>query len=467
MRQLAEIADIVSGYGFPEKLQGKASGDLPFFKVADISAAWKAGERLLTKANNYITSKEADQIRARAYPKGTIVFAKIGEAIKLNRRAILGQPSLIDNNVMGLIPRASEIDDLYLFYFMLTVKLGDISQATTVPSVRKSDVKAISVPVVPLKEQELIVAEIEKQFSRLDEAVAGLKRIKANLKRYKAAVLKAAVEGELTEQWRKAHPNVETGAELLKSILAERKKKWEEKNPGKKYKEPVAPVTSNLPELPEGWGWVTVGGLLDDIEAGKSFKCEERPPTKDEVGVVKVSAVTWGEFDEAESKTCFENRLINERFLIRPGDFLFSRANTIELVGACVIAKKVTIKVMLSDKILRLRLLGGLDDWVLYNLRSKLGRQEIERLATGNQESMRNIGQDRIRAIRIPLPPGEESGLIVAEIERRFSLVREGEAQVDANLKRAERLRQSILKRAFSGNLVIGGKYAKNDKSYS
>jgi len=71
-----------------------------------------------------------------------------------------------------------------------------------------------------LNVQELIVAEIEKQFSRLDEAVAGLKRIKANLKRYKASVLKAAVEGKLTEEWRKAHPNVETGAELLKRSLA-------------------------------------------------------------------------------------------------------------------------------------------------------------------------------------------------------------------------------------------------------
>ena len=176
---------------------------------------------------------------------------------------------------------------------------------------------------------------------------------------------------------------------------------------------------------------------------------------KDEVGVVKVSAVTWGEFDESESKTCLDKRLVNEKLLVRPGDFLFSRANTIELVGACVIAKKVTSSVMLSDKILRFRLLGGLDQWVLYNLRSKFGREEIERLATGNQESMRNIGQDRIRAIHIPLPPAEECGRIVTEIERRFSLVREVEDQVDANLTRAKRMRQSILGKAFSGELAI------------
>jgi type I restriction enzyme S subunit len=109
---------------------------------------------------------------------------------------------------------------------------------------------------------------------------------------------------------------------------------------------------------------------------------------------------------------------------------------------------------MLSDKILRFRLLRGLDQWILYNLRSKFGRQEIEQLATGNQESMRNIGQQRIRAIRMPLPPIVERNLIAAEIDRRSSFVREVETQVDVNLKRADRLRQGILKKSFSGKLL-------------
>ena len=89
------------------------------------------------------------------------------------------------------------------------------------------DLKHIRLPLPPIIQQETIVAEIEKQFSRLDEAVANLKRVKANLKRYKAAVLKAAVEGKLTEEWRKAHPDVEPASELLKRILAERRTRVE------------------------------------------------------------------------------------------------------------------------------------------------------------------------------------------------------------------------------------------------
>jgi type I restriction enzyme S subunit len=110
---------------------------------------------------------------------------------------------------------------------------------------------------------------------------------------------------------------------------------------------------------------------------------------------------------------------------------------------------------MLSDKILRFRLNDtALPDWVLFWLRAEFGRLEIQRLSTGNQESMRNIGQDRIRQIRIKVPSLPEQARIVAEVERRLSMIDELETGVIANLKRAERLRQSILRRAFTGRLL-------------
>src|SRR5262249_46304515 len=149
--------------------------------------------------------------------------------------------------------------------------------------------------------------------------------------------------------------------------------------------------------------------------------CVERPPHHDEVGVVKVSAVTWGTFDEEESKTCTSPALVNEAHFIRAGDFLISRANTIALVGACLIVHAVTGRLMLSDKILRLRLLGDLDWWLLWVLRSALGRREIERLATGNQESMRNISQSSIASIRVPVPPEAECRRIISHISAQLS----------------------------------------------
>ncbi len=118
------------------------------------------------------------------------------------------------------------------------------------------------IPLPDSDEQRRVVAEIEKQFSRLDEAVAGLKRVKANLKRYKVAILKAAVEGRLVpteaDLARREGRSYETGAQLLHRILETRRGQWQGNG---KYKEPATPDTTDLPDLPEGWTWVSFGAL--------------------------------------------------------------------------------------------------------------------------------------------------------------------------------------------------------------
>jgi type I restriction enzyme S subunit len=121
--RLGEIADVISGYGFPEKYQGSQQGIIPFFKVADISRAVLSGSIYLRRADNYVSPDVCKELRARPLPAGTIVFAKIGEAIKLNRRAILTADSLVDNNVMGVYGAHEEIDYHYLFYFLQTIGL--------------------------------------------------------------------------------------------------------------------------------------------------------------------------------------------------------------------------------------------------------------------------------------------------------------------------------------------------------
>jgi type I restriction enzyme S subunit len=168
--KLGDITDVMSGYGFPKKYQGKTNNEIPFFKVGDISKAVLNGNIFLKVVNNYISEKECKEIRAKQFKKGTIVFAKIGEALKLNRRAILTQNSIVDNNVMGIYP-SSGILGKFTFYFFMTIKLEDYCRATTVPSVRKSDVEQISVPLPPLPEQHRIVARIEQLFTNLDAGV--------------------------------------------------------------------------------------------------------------------------------------------------------------------------------------------------------------------------------------------------------------------------------------------------------
>lgn len=207
--------------------------------------------------------------------------------------------------------------------------------------------------------------------------------------------------------------------------------------------------------LPAGWLLVPLGELVTAIDSGKSFKCEERPPEAHEVGVIKVSAVSWGEYQECESKTCVDAERIEPDYFVRPGDFLFSRANTIELVGACVIAGRVSKRLMLSDKILRLHFaMEDLKPWVLQYLRSKAGRDQIEMLASGNQESMRNIGQERLRQILIPLPPCNERESIRFKLDELLSELGAASEELSAAKRKLAVYRQSLLRAAVEGTLT-------------
>ncbi len=292
----------------------------------------------------------------------------------------------------------------------------------------------LEVPLPPHNEQQRIVAKIEELFSELDAGEESLRRARRLLGVYRQSLLKQAFEGKLTAPWRAQNPH------LLES-----------------------PATSNisaeelkgLAELPPGWRHTRFGEFVHHIDAGKSFRCEERRPKRNEIGVAKVSAVSWGEYDEAESKTCMDPEKVNLGYLIRPGDFILSRANTIELVGACVIVHHVTQRVMLSDKTLRLTIDNERKPFLLNFLRSRKGRQEIEKRSTGNQESMRNIGQERIRSIIIPECTLPEQQEIVRLLDEQFTAIEQNEREIDAALKRSAALRQSILKKAFTGQLVL------------
>lgn len=288
LSQLSIIADLYQGIGFPKHLQGKPDGDVGFYKVSDISRAVILRNELLTEAKNYISFEEAQRLRACTLPKSSIVFARIGEAIKLNRRAMLTQAALVDNNVIGVKARPG-ISDRYLFYFLKSIKLGSLSQATTVPAVRTSDIASIETPIAPVAEQRRIVSKIDELFSRIDEGERALERVQKLLERYRQSVLKAAVTGELTREWREQNKDkLEPGEALLARILQARREAWEQaelekmKAKGKvpaddkwkaKYKEPVAPDTAELPDLPEGWVWASVMQIGDAV-TGKT------PPTK-------------------------------------------------------------------------------------------------------------------------------------------------------------------------------------------
>jgi type I restriction enzyme, S subunit len=353
------------------------------------------------------------------------------------------------NQRVGNIKRRTDaINQKFLFYFLYSAQkeIEKRAYGGAQPNISSEKIESISFLLPPANEQKRVVAKIEELFSELDSGIESLKSAREQLKVYRQAVLKHAFEGKLTASWRdKNKDKLESADQLLKRIPAHRHKNLDT---------PTELEIEKFPVLPKGWKYARLGYFIDSISAGKSFKCDEREPTKDEIGVAKVSAVTWGEYDEHESKTCIDSAKVHPEYFIQSGDFLFSRANTIELVGACVIARTVTKRIMLSDKTLRIKF-GDLDPYYfLHYLRSQMARNEIMERSTGNQDSMRNIGQDRIRNIIVPVCSAQEAEIIKQHIEEKFSVMEHLQLVIDTELQKSEALRQSILKKAFSGQLV-------------
>lgn len=193
--RLGDICDVRSGYGFPKNLQGATEGDLPFAKVGDISATLANGGHVLNSARNFLSVQTAAEQRMRPFPAGTVAMAKIGEAVRLNRRVVLGRDALVDNNVMGWVPDLEQVEPEWLYLVSLPIRLADISQATTVPSVRKSDVVEIEVPLPPLRRQRELLAQVERDIARQQELLAVCDGTSERAKRLGVAVVASALIG--------------------------------------------------------------------------------------------------------------------------------------------------------------------------------------------------------------------------------------------------------------------------------
>ena len=317
--------------------------------------------------------------------------------------------------------------------------------------ITKGKFEVSELPLPPLPDQRQIVAEIDKQFTRLEAGVAALRRVQANLKRYRAAVLKAACEGRLvpTEAElaktgnRKA--KFETGEALLARILTERRQNWQGRG---KYKEPAAPDTTKLGPLPEGWTWATFEQIAERVTVGfvGSMKHEY---IKNGVPFLRGQNVRENRFD-AEGLLYvspeFHQKL--SKSALRPGDLAVVRSGAVGVT--CVIPDSLP-DANCSDLVLVQGPRGFVPQYGAYYMNS-LAKRHVAAGKVG--VALIHFNTKSVAALAVPLPPLAEQRRIVAEVERRLSVVEELEAVVSANLQRASRLRQSILQKAFTGNLV-------------
>ncbi|MGL4584895.1 MAG: restriction endonuclease subunit S [Flavobacterium sp.] len=302
----------------------------------------------------------------------------------------------------------------FLYYYLLKEHQGLNSNARGVgiPHVDPTYLWNLKLSLPPLPEQERIANKLDELFGRIEVIKASMEKIPQLLKDFRQQVLTSAVTGKLTEEWRE-------GREL------------------------------------EEWKEEKLENLINSIDAGKSFESPNYPVSGNNVGIVKISAVTWGEFDENETKTVLDSEKINSKLFIRKNDFLISRANTIDLIGNPVIVKEITHKIMLSDKVWRVNFkIEFTKYFVKLFLQSKGGRKKIEVRATGNQSSMRNISQSNFKNIDLLLPPLAEQKEIVKRVESLFAKADRIEEQYKRLKGKIDVLPQLLLHKAFKGELV-------------
>ena len=407
-------------------------------------------------------SIDADTVRPYAevkkgythFRENDVLFAKVTPCMENGKMAVARKLK----NGMGfgstefhvLRPREG-VDPHYVYHFVSSQTFRKeaarhMTGAVGLRRVPSAFLESAEIPLPALGVQREIVAELEKQFSRLDEAVANLQRVKANLKRYKASVLKAAVEGRLVETEatlaRREGRTYETGEQLLQRILDERRAKWAGRG---KFSEPDAPVVHEAQSIPDGWCRSTIphianiasgntpAGILDLVKPAGDvpwFKVGDMNHERNQHSMAHADAWLTHQQVEILGLRVFPPRTVI--FPKRGGAIATNKKRLLSSRGAC-----------------DLNVMGitPFDEVAPYFF---LWFESIDLAKLSDGSNIPQINNKDMVPLIVPLPPLAEQARIVAEVDRHLSIIREVEVEVDANLQRAQALRQSVLQRAFS-----------------
>jgi type I restriction enzyme, S subunit len=357
------------------------------------------------------------------------------------------------------------LKSMYAFRYATLIATGIAQKTVPLTGLRK-----MPIAVPPVNEQHRIVAEIDRLMARCDELeklradrsqklltvhtaaldallkakdssdfstawhfitqnFSELYSVKENVAELRKTILQLAVMGKLVPQ----DPNDEPASELLKAIELEKLRLVKE---GKiKQPKPLLEIQQEeMPyEVPKGWQWVRLGELALLSDSGWSPQCLSESRSGQEWGVLKVSAVSWGEFRPEENKALPQGMQPKLECEVQVGDFLISRANTEELVARSVVVKTSPVHLMMSDKIVRFNLSQKVEkDFINFANLSRFAREYYARNASGTSSSMKNISREVINNLPILLPPIIEQHRIVAEIDRLMTLCDRLEESIEA-----------------------------------
>ena len=462
---MGEVATVLGG-GTPSTTDPKNfDGLIPWITPADMSGY---SRKTISRGARCISERGLEDSGARWLPEGAVLFSS---RAPIGYVAIASRPVTTNQGFKNFVP-SSGLNSDYIYYWLTSAKryAEELASGTTFLEISGTKAALIPFPLASAAEQTRIVAKLEELLSDLDAGVAELKAAQKKLGQYRQSLLKAAVEGALTADWRSKHKPLETGAQLLERILTERRARWEAKQGAKfaeqnkappkdwqkKYHEPVQPDTTDLPELPAGWVWASVDqcslneSAITDGPFGSNLKSshyQESGPR-----VIRLQNIGEGVFYDAKSHILDSHYAELLKHSVQEGDLVIAMLGEI-LPRACIIPAGVAPAIVKAD-CARVRVNEFLikPSILMSQLNSKPVRDAVVRFVKGIGRPRVNLGH--LRAIPIALCSIAEQLQMEALLsDAQQSINRQNDA-LELAFKQATAQRQNILRAAFAGQLV-------------
>ena len=407
---------IGSGTTPPTGQEEYFGGSIPWVTTSELR------ENCITSTTQTVSELAIAEFSAlKIFPENTVLVAMYGATI--GRVAILGVPACVNQAVCALAEPIC-FEPQYVSYALQASRDYFLSLASGggQPNLNAEKIKAHYIPRPSLSEQRAIANYLDHETVKIDKLISAKERLLDLLTEKRQSLITNVITCGLNPDV----PMRDSGIEWIGNI-------------------------------PQHWEVEHLKYHIAKIEQGWSPQCDNFPADEDEWGVLKVGAVNAWEFNPDENKRLPTDLKPLTEYEIKPGDILISRANTTELVGSAALVDQVRSKLILCDKLYRLKMYGNrlYPEYLVFYLRSIAGRFEFERDATGASNSMQNISQEIVTNLWIPIPPIDEQNQIVDHIKANVLKLDNLTVAAKRTIELLQERRTALITAAVTGQIKV------------
>jgi type I restriction enzyme, S subunit len=449
--KLEEIVErLTDGTHQPPKF---TSSGIPFVVIGSVSGDridWSSIKKWVSPSTFLSESKRLRPSR------DDILYTAVG-SYGLAIRVLDDREFMFQRHIAYLRPCTTLVDPTYLCYALnspiLRRQADRAARGVAQKTVTLGSLREFNVPLAPLAEQRRIVARVDALFAEIAEGEVALAAARKGLDTFRRALLKAAVTGELTKDWRTANPVTETGDDVLTRISKYRASDGAQKARARRATGTKPLDNSALPDLPESWAWASLGEI-GEIVGGATVDKKRKPTDPVTVPYLRVANVQRGHVDLSTVKRITVERASAEKLRLVAGDLLLNEGGDRDKIGRGWVWEATVPDMIHQNHVFRVRLHSdSLNPFFVSHYANEMGRRFF--IEGGKQTTnLASISLSKISMLPVPIPPPAEAAEILRRVSDALAAAADVLAVFDAEAADAARLKQSILKAAFEGRLV-------------